>query len=44
MGILSSNADDLSMFKGWLDVLRLNETHLGALPLTILAPTNKVRG
>lgn len=34
---------DLDMFRAWLDILRLKASHLHALSLTILAPTNTVR-
>lgn len=33
---------DLDLFREMLDLLRLKNSNLHALPLTILAPTNQV--
>jgi hypothetical protein len=39
-----SSASNLSMFREWLEILRLNATHFAAgVPVTILAPTDQVR-
>lgn len=39
---LLSAVNDLDLFGGWVQALRLNVTHLRSLPMTVLAPTNKV--